>query len=66
MLKILFLDTEEGSLYAFDGAIVDGYVALELVDHQGEPLDDYEEFALHEVGNALNAIADLVEACHES
>jgi hypothetical protein len=67
MLKILFLDTEEGILYAYEeSSILDGCVTLELVDKHGNSLDGGEEFALHEIGEALVQIGDLVEACHDS
>lgn len=64
--KILFLDEEDGSLFSYEEAsIVDGCVVLAVVDARGNSLDAAEEFALHEIGNALEAISDLVEACQD-
>lgn len=64
--KILFLDEEDGSLFSHEEApIVDGYVVLAMVDAKGNSLGAAEEFALHEIGNAIEEIADLVEACQD-
>ena len=67
-LKILFLDTEECSLYAYNPPTLldDLVVSLELVDDEGDGLGVRDIFSLREAREAIDAIADLVEACHDA
>lgn len=65
--KILFLDNESGKLYSYDeGSVSDEWATFDLVDSTGNKINDYDLFPLHEVREALDAIADLVEACHDN
>lgn len=65
MFKILFLDTNSGSLYTYDSLGSDT-ATFDKVDQHGNKLNDYDLFPLYEIREALDAIADLVEACQDA
>jgi hypothetical protein len=62
VFKILFLEKESGSLYTYDSLGLDT-ATFDKVDQHGNKLNDYDLFPLYEIREALDAIADLVEAC---
>lgn len=66
-MKILFLDEKSGTLYTYDQGSLscDGWATFDKVDEFGNKLNDYDLLTVSEFEEALDAIADLVEACHE-